>query len=140
MEFIPSPRSNKQLVVFEGHIYNRQRNLAGNVILWECINRRNKNAYSARIKTLNGILHGRAPDHRCQPDPEKIQTMKVRGQMKQRAQNTMENTRDILSGAVTGVTGYSPPPPSPGVFAPLGASYAKRIPPPVSVISPPPPF
>ena len=102
MEFIPSPRSNKQLLVFEQHIYCEQKKLAGNIILWECVNRRNRNACSARIKTLNGILHGRAPDHRCQPDPAKIQTMKVRGQMKQRAQNTIEKTRDILSGAVAG--------------------------------------
>ena len=99
---IPSPRSNKQLLVFEGYIYSQEINLAGNVILWECINRRNKNACSAKIKTLKGIFHGRTPDHRCQPDPEKIQTMKVRDQMKQRAQNTMENTRGILSGAVAG--------------------------------------
>ena len=28
--------------------------------------------------------------------------MKVRGQMKERVQKTMENTRDILSGAVAG--------------------------------------
>ena len=76
MEFIPSPRSNKQLLVFEQHIYCEQKKLAGNIILWECVNRRNRNACSARIKTLNGILHGRAPDHRCQPDPAKIQTMK----------------------------------------------------------------
>ena len=102
MEFIPSPRSNKQLLVFEQHIYCEQKKLAGNIILWECVNRRNRNACSARIKTLNGILHGRAPDHRCQPDPAKIQTMKIRGQMKQRAQNTMEKTRDILSGEVAG--------------------------------------
>ena len=102
MEYIPCSRGNKQLLVFEGHIYSEQKKLAGDVILWDCINRRNKNTCGAKIKTLNGILHGRVPDHRCQPDPAKIQTMKVRGQMKQRAQNTMEKTRDILSGAVAG--------------------------------------
>ena len=60
------PRSNKQL--FWGTYYSLQKNLAGNVILWECIKHLNKNPCSARIKTLNSIHHGRAPDHRCQPE------------------------------------------------------------------------
>ena len=47
MEFIPSPRSNKQLLVFEGHIESTNK-------IWPVcyFNRRNKNACNARIKTL----------------------------------------------------------------------------------------
>ena len=100
MEFIPSSKSNKQLLVLDGHIYSQQKKLAGNIILWDCINRRKANSSNAKIKTLNGVLQGRLHQHTHRADPEKIELMKVRGAMKQRAQTTMEKTRDILSGAV----------------------------------------
>ena len=45
---------------------------------------------------------GRLHHHTHPADPENVEVMKVRGAKKQRAQNTMEQTRDILSGAVAG--------------------------------------
>ena len=33
MEYLSSPRGNKQLLVLDGHIYSAQKKLAGNVIL-----------------------------------------------------------------------------------------------------------
>ena len=55
-----------------------------------------------KIKTLNGVLQERLHHHTHPTDPEKVEVMKVRGAMKQRTQNTMEQTRDILIGAVAG--------------------------------------
>ena len=102
MEFIPSPRGNKQLLVLDRHIYSEQKKLAGNAILRDCLNRRKANSCNAKVKTLNGVIQGRLHHHTHPADPEKVEVMKVRGAMKQRAQNTMEQTRDILSGAVAG--------------------------------------
>ena len=93
MEFIPSPRGNKQLMVLDRHIYSEQKQLAGNVILWDCLNRRKANSCNAKVKTLNGVLEGRLHHTTHPADLEKLE---VRGAMKQRAQNTMEQTRDIL--------------------------------------------
>ena len=97
MEFIPSPRGNEELLVLDRHIYSEQKQLASNVILWDCLNRRKANSCNAKVKTLNGVLQGRLHHHTHPADPEKLEVMKVRGAMKQRAQNTMEQTRDILS-------------------------------------------
>ena len=94
-EFIPSHSGNKQLLVLDRHTYNKQKKLAGNVILWDCLNRRKANSCNAKVKTLNGVLQGRLHHHTHPVDPEKVEVMKVRGAMKQRAQNTMEQTRDI---------------------------------------------
>ena len=92
MEFIPSPKGNKQLLVLNRHIYGEQKKLAGNVILWDCLNRRKANSCDAKVKTLNGVLQGRLHHHTHPAEPEKVEVMKVRGAMKQRAQNTMEQT------------------------------------------------
>ena len=94
MEFIPSPRGNEELLILDRHIYSEQKQLAGNVILWDCFNRRKANSCNAKVKTLNGVLQGRLHHTTHPADPEKLE---VRGAMKQRAQNTMEQTRDILS-------------------------------------------
>ena len=83
MEFIPSPRGNKQLLVLDRHIYSKQEQLAGNVILWDCLNRRKENSCNAKVRTLSGVLQRRS--HHTHPaDPEKVEVMKVRGRMKQR--------------------------------------------------------
>ena len=58
----------------------------------------------ANIKTMDGMEVGRLHDHTCIPDPETIKLMKLRNQMKARAKETMDNTRDILNNAVSGQT------------------------------------
>ena len=70
--FIPSSRSNKQLLVLDGHIYSEQKKLAGNVILWDCLSRRKANSCNAKVKTLNGALQGRLPQHTHPADPDRI--------------------------------------------------------------------
>ena len=70
MEFIPSRRGNKQLLVLDGCVYSEQKKLSGNIILWDCTERRKASACNAKIKTLNGVIHGRMPQHtNHQPDP-----------------------------------------------------------------------
>ena len=60
MEFIPSSKSNKQLLVLDGHIYSQQKKLAGNIILWDCINRRKANGVEGWHNAFNrsvGLSH-----------------------------------------------------------------------------------
>ena len=90
MEFISSPRGNKQLLVLDGHIYSEQNKLAGNIILWACLNWHKANSCNAKVNTLNGVLQGLFNHHTHQADPEKVEVMKVRSAMKRRAQTTRE--------------------------------------------------
>ena len=82
MEFIPSTRGNKQLLVLDGYIYSEQKKLSGNIILWDCTERRKASVCNAKVKTLNGVLHRQLHHHTHQPDPEKVSVMKFRGEMK----------------------------------------------------------
>ena len=104
MEFIASSRGTKQLLVLDGYVDSEHRRLANNVISWECINRRNMHSCIAKIKTMDGMEAGRLHDHTCVPDPETIKLMKLRNQMKARAKEAMDKTRDILNNAVSGQT------------------------------------
>ena len=60
MEFIPSPRGNKPL------------------ILWDCLNWLKAKSCNAKVKTLNA-LQERLHNHTHPADPEKVEVMKVRG-------------------------------------------------------------
>ena len=102
MEFIASTRGNKQLLVLDGYVYSEHRKLANNVVSWECINRRNARSCLAKIKTMDGLEVGRLHVHTHAPDPEKVKLMKLRSEVKTRAKQTMDNTRDIINNAVAG--------------------------------------
>ena len=85
-------------------MYSEHRKLANNVISRACINRRNKQSCIAKIKTMDGLEVGRLHAHTNVPDPEKVKVMKLRTEMKTRATETMDKTRDILNNAVGGQT------------------------------------
>lgn len=98
MEFVVNSKGNRQ-VVLDGYVYNKQKMLANNTISWDCIERRNKKACRARIKTVNDQLVGRVNGHDGHPPkPESVRAAKVRAEMKERARTTVEKTRDIISG------------------------------------------
>lgn len=104
MEFVPSTRGNNQLLVLDGYMYSKNKTSAAGVITWECVERRNENSCMAKLKTLNEVEVGRLHEHQHNPDHQKIRVLKIKGEMKRRAQNTAENTRDVLSSAVAGQT------------------------------------
>ena len=56
----------------------------------------------AKIITLNGNEVGRLHEHTHPADVEKINVLEIKAELKRRAQNTAENTIDVLSGAVAG--------------------------------------
>lgn len=100
MEFVNSTRGNGRLLVLDGYVYSKHRLLANNVVSWECVNRRNAKSCMAKIKTMDDIEVGRLHMHTHAPDPEKIRLLKMRNEMKNRAKETMDGTRDILHAAV----------------------------------------
>ena len=93
MEFVPSTRGNKELLVMDRYIYSQQKTLAGGVISWECVERRNAKSCIAKIKTLNGNEVGRLHEHTHPADVEKINVLKIKAEMKRRAQITAENIK-----------------------------------------------
>ena len=51
---------------------------------------------------MDGLEVGRLHVHTHAPDPEKVKLVKLRSEMKTRAKQTMDNTRDIINNAVAG--------------------------------------
>ena len=55
MQIIISSKGKRQLVL-DGYFYNKQKTLAGGVISWECVKRKNERPCAARNKTNNGRI------------------------------------------------------------------------------------
>ena len=51
MEFIPSTRGSKELLVLDGYIYSQNITSVTEVITWECVERRNEKLCTAKLKT-----------------------------------------------------------------------------------------
>lgn len=100
MDFIKSNRGNN-ILVHDNFLYNKQKTLSNDVISWECINRRNKKSCMARVKTLDNEVVGTMNEHTHPPQPDEIRVMKVRAGMKQRARETTERTRNIISHGIS---------------------------------------
>ena len=71
MQFIISSKGKRQLV-FDGYFYNKQKTLAGGVILWECVKRRNERSCTARVKTNDGRIIRCVNEHNCIMEPDKL--------------------------------------------------------------------
>ena len=66
MEFATSNKGKLQVIV-DGYLFNKQKDLANDVISWECVDRRNAKSCNARVKTLEGQLVGRINEHTHPP-------------------------------------------------------------------------
>ena len=95
MEFIKSSKEKHQLIL-DGYLYNKQKELADNVISLECVDRRNSKSCIARVKTTNYQLVGRVNEHAHPQCLEKIQACIIRGNMKDWARLTTEKTQNIM--------------------------------------------
>ena len=76
--------------------YNKQKTLAGGVISWECVKRRNERSCAARVKTNDGRIKGRVNEHNCVMEPNRIQALRVRANMREGAEATRERPRNII--------------------------------------------
>ena len=98
MELIKSERGKDKLV-YGGHMYVKQKNLANGVVSFECVERRNKATCKAKVKVniqrkeIVGILH----DHTHAPNEAKITAARTLQKMKEKANKTEETTQQIVS-------------------------------------------
>ena len=104
IEFVKNTRGNKDLLVLDGFVYSQNKISAAGVVSWECVERRNAKSCMAKLKTVNQVEVGRLHQHTHPADHEKIRILKIKAEMKHRAQNTEGKTRDVLSSVVSGKT------------------------------------
>ena len=105
MEYIKSIRGGDKLV-YEGHIYVKQKDLANGVVSFECEEGRNKAACKAKVKvdSRKNTVVGRLHDHTHAPDATKTEAAKTVQKMKMKAVSTEETAQQIISEACSQVT------------------------------------
>ena len=84
------------MLIDRGHLYVRQKDLANNVVSWECVQRRKK-ACKDHVKIQNDTIIDRVNDHTHAPDQTKVEVAEVRATMKRRAETTLDAPHRIIS-------------------------------------------
>ena len=89
MQFIISSKGKRQIVL-NGYYYNKQKTLAGGVISWECV----KRYCAARVKTNDGRIIGCVNEHNCILEPDRIQALRIRANLREVADAIRERLRN----------------------------------------------
>ncbi|XP_068206195.1 uncharacterized protein [Palaemon carinicauda] len=86
MEFLESVRGGEKLVC-EEYLYVKQKNLAKNVVSYDCYGRKNKGNWKAKVKMKyqRNIAVVRMPEHTHVPDAAKIEAIQALENMKMEA-------------------------------------------------------
>ena len=97
MEYIKSVRGGDKLV-YEGHIYVKQKDLANGVVSFECEERRNKSACKVKVKvdSRKRTVVGRINDHTHAPDATKTEAAKTLWKIKMKAVSFSPNSSKVL--------------------------------------------
>ena len=103
MEFVKSDKG-KDKVIFEGYVYVKQKNLANDVVSFECEKRRNKAECKAKIKIRGEVLVGWFNEHSHGPDPAWQEVLKAVQRMKRQAEETEEAPQQIITQSVSTIT------------------------------------
>ena len=103
MEFIKSNKGGMK-IAFEGYVYWKQKELANEVLLYECELRRSRNYCKAKIKVKNNELVSKVNEHTHPADATRIQNLKALQEMKNRARDTQETPHQIVTRAVEGMS------------------------------------
>lgn len=107
MEFFTSARGG-QKISLDGYIYTKQKNLANNVVSYECEKRRQNGGRQgecrAKIKVRGQELIGRTNDHSHGPAQSTIEVQKVRAAIRERAAMTEEAPQRILADTLVTCT------------------------------------
>ena len=101
MEFI-NLAGGKRKILFESHVYVKQKNLANGRISWECEKRRNARSCRAKIKTFSDVLDGQTNEHECTdlPNPVRGEVLKARNAMRIQAETSDDTSTNIIGGTV----------------------------------------
>ena len=103
MEFIQSERGAPK-ILFEGHVYVKQKALANGKVSYECEKRRAKGQdqgqCKAKIQVLGDQVVGQTNEHTHAPIPGRGDALKVKIQIKRRAVDTEETAQQIIAQTV----------------------------------------
>ena len=107
MEFIQSERGAQKLL-YEGHVYVKQKALASGAVSYECEKRRlsaqNQGQCRAKVRVQGDAIVGRTNEHTHAPIPGRGEALKVKGQIKRRALDTEETPQQIISQSVENIS------------------------------------
>ena len=95
MEFT-STTKDKPKLIDGGYLYVRQKDLANDVVSWEC-DQRKRSTCKARVKVLNDQIIERINDHTHAPNQTKVEVAKTRTTMKRRAETSIDAPQRIIS-------------------------------------------
>ena len=98
LEFI-KPAKGNDLLLHEGYIFSRRKQLTSGETVCECTKRRKENACNATVKTMNGAVTVAMHN----PDKEEINALKARAAMKRKAKDSAEPTQSILNSSIEGL-------------------------------------
>ena len=91
-----STSQNKPKLIDGGYLYVRQKDLANDVVSWEC-DQRKKGMCKARVKVLNDQIIERINDHTHAPNQTNVEVTKTRAIMKRRAETSIDAPQRIIS-------------------------------------------
>ena len=98
----------KVKILYEGHLYNKRKQLANGFTSYECEKRvKSKNSLDkcrARIRVRGEEVVKSDIQHTHAPDPARAELLKVKSGNKRRAVDTLETPQQILGAAVGGLT------------------------------------
>ena len=99
MELTVTTQGQRRLI-FDGHVYVYQKQLANNVDSWECEHRR-RNLCKAKVKMSDDQVIEEVNEHSCGNEHTKIEVTRIRAEMKRKAETTIDAPQMILSGGPT---------------------------------------
>lgn len=104
MEFCLSERGSRKLI-FEGHIFHKNKTLTNGNTYWECSERRSGNGCKVKVLLDPGEnLLNQSGQHTHLPNPERVEAGKLRSTMKRHARISYARTNVIVSAGMGGST------------------------------------
>ena len=100
MDFVRSEKGARKLIR-DGYMYVYQKDLAGEVTLWECkLRRRGQCKARINLGRNNAFLH-EVNDHTHPPTQTKVEVVKVKASIKRRAETSLDTPQQIITGELS---------------------------------------
>ena len=102
MEIFLSERGSIKLV-FEGHVFHKNKTLMNGNTYWECSERRSGNGCKMKVTLDPGEdLLNQSGEHTHVPNPERVEAQKVRSRMKGEARGSDAKTNTMVAANMAG--------------------------------------
>ena len=83
-------------IIVDHYVYQKQKNLAGGRVCWEC-ERRRVHGCKAKIHVIDNVVVKNVNEHNHTANSARAEIVKIRAVMKMKAETTEEGTHNILS-------------------------------------------